>query len=228
MKFSVLTLFPETISPYLESSMLKKAQARKLCSATVFDIRDYADGKHRVADDTPFGGGPGMVMKAEPILKSVAAAIKKSRIAPKDTLVVITSPAGKLLTNTLTRGYIKKYEHIILIAGHYEGMDARINAVLKKSGLKVAEISIGGYVLTGGELPALVIVDVLTRQIPGVLGDAASLEEARGGSVPAYTRPEELVWPKKNGKKYTVPKVLMSGHHKKINEWREKNTKKLL
>lgn len=229
MKCSILTLFPDAISPYINSSMLKKAQERKLLRVAVFDIRDFALDKHRLTDDIPYGGGPGMVMKASPILRAVEKAVKDAKVSPKETVVILTSPSGKKFTNTSARQYAKKYKHIVIVAGHYEGIDARVEKALRKQGYTLVSISIGDYVLTGGELPALVIVDAVARQIPGVLGDADSLEEGRGGSIPAYTRPEELLWPEKKGKEivFRVPKVLLSGHHARIAEWRKKHRKKL-
>ncbi|MEK7576713.1 MAG: tRNA (guanosine(37)-N1)-methyltransferase TrmD [Patescibacteria group bacterium] len=209
MKFTILTLFPKIFDSYLNESILKRAQENKKISIETIGIRKYTHDKHHTADDKPYGGGPGMLMKAEPILKAFSS-IKKSKDKPA---VFIMSAAGKKFTNSDAKKYAKKYKNIVLIAGRYEGIDARVKKILKAQ-----EISVGDYVLTGGELPAMVIIDAISRQIPGVLGRAESLEESRFGvGIPSYTRPETL---KYKGEKYVVPKVLLSGDHKKIAEWR--------
>lgn len=195
---------------------MARAQKNKLIHIDIIDIRDFTDDKHHTADSKPYGGGPGMVMRAEPILKAFTAIKKKS----KKIRVIITSAAGKPFTNTLARAYTKKYDHLVMIAGHYEGIDERI-----KKALKAEEISIGDYILTGGELPALVMIDAISRQIKGVLGRVESLEESRlGAGVPAYTRPEVLTY---KGRKYKVPKELVSGNHATIEAWKRKHQKKI-
>jgi len=211
VRFSIITLFPEAIEPYLNSSMLWKAQRDKKIKVNLVNPRDFTSDKHHKADDRPYGGGPGMVMKAEPILR----AVKKSKVKGKKSKVIVTSPRGKLFSNKLASTWAKKYKNIILIAGHYEGIDARVKKILKAE-----EISVGPYTLTGGELPALVIVDAVMRRLPGVLGHDKSLEENRVASGEVYTRPEVLIW---KTKKYNVPKVLLSGHHKEIENWHLKN-----
>lgn len=194
---------------------MARAQKNKLIGIEIIDIRDFTDNKHRTADSKPYGGGPGMVMRAEPILKAFDAIKKKG----KKIRVIITSAAGKQFTNTTARAYSKKYDHLVIIAGHYEGIDERV-----KKALRAEEVSIGDYVLTGGELPALVMIDAISRQIPGVLGRAESLEESRfGAGVPTYTRPDVL---KYKGKTYRVPKELASGNHAIIEAWRYKHQKK--
>ena len=216
MRFTILTLFPKAFDSYLGESMMARAQKNKLINIEIIDIRDFTNDKHRTADSKPYGGGPGMVMRAEPILKAFISIKKKS----KKIRVIITSAAGRQFTNALAHVYTKKYDHLVIIAGHYEGIDERVKKVLKAT-----EISIGDYVLTGGELPALVMIDAISRQIPGVLGRAESLEESRlGTGVPAYTRPETLVYQKK---KYRVPKELASGSHAMIEAWRKKHQKKI-
>ncbi|MEK7150981.1 MAG: tRNA (guanosine(37)-N1)-methyltransferase TrmD [Patescibacteria group bacterium] len=211
MKFTILTLFPNIFDSYLNESILKRAQENKKISIEIIDIRKFTDDKHHTVDDKPYGGGPGMLMKAEPILKAFSS-IKKSKDKPA---VFLMSAAGKKFTNVTAKQYVKKYKNIVLIAGRYEGIDDRVKKILKAQ-----EVSIGDYVLTGGELPAMVLIDAIARHIPGVLGKQESIEENRFGvGIPTYTRPEIL---KHKGKKYIVPKVLLSGDHKKINEWRNK------
>jgi tRNA (guanine37-N1)-methyltransferase len=209
MVFCLVTLFPEAIKSYFDSSILKRAQEKKLLKIKFYNPRDFAKDKHKKVDDKPFGGGPGMVMKADVL----AQAIKKA-MTPRSKIVLF-SPTGKQFTQEMARKWAKNYKNIILISGHYEGVDERVAKIFKAE-----KISIGPYVLTGGELAAGVVVDAITRHIPGVLGKAESLEEKRGAlGVPAYTRPETF---EHKGKKYRVPKVLLSGNHKKIAEWRNK------
>lgn len=205
MKFHVLTLFPEAIRPYLDSSMLWKAQKDKKIKISIINPRDFTRDKHKRADDRPYGGGPGMVMKAEPVLRATGKMKGK---------FVLTSPRGKQFTNKLASDWTKKYKEIVIIAGHYEGIDARVKKILK-----CEEVSVGPYTLTGGELPALIMIDAITRRLPGVLGHDQSLEESRVASSEVYTRPESF---KFKGKTYRVPKVLLSGNHKKIEAWRAK------
>lgn len=227
IRFSFVTLFPEVTDAYVASSMLRRARAAGILSTHSFQIRDFTTDKHHKTDDIPYGGGPGMVMKAEPILRAVAKASKDAKMSVARTLVVMTDAAGKEFTATHARAVAKKYAHVIFVAGHYEGIDARVAPALKAAGYVVQHYSIGEYVLTGGELPSLVMADAMLRHIPGVLGDAASLEESRGGAgIPAYTRPPEFVWPMKSHKKHKVPSVLQSGNHKLIEEWRNIKRKK--
>src|SRR3989344_3324476 len=219
MKFHIITLFPEAVLPYLNSSMLWKAQKDKKIFVKVINPRDFSKDKHKKVDAKSYGGGPGMVLQAEPIL----SAIRKSRITNHKSLTIILSPRGKQFTNTLAGNWTRNYKNIILIAGHYEGIDARVKKILKAK-----EISVGPYTLTGGELPAMVIVDAISRRLPGVLGKYESLEESRvsTASGEVYTRPEVLKWPpskrSKKTKNYKVPKVLLSGNHKEIEAWRSK------
>ena len=218
IRFSILTLFPEAIRPYLDSSMLWKAQKDKKIKVNLINPRDFTSDKHHRADDRPYGGGPGMVMKAEPILGAISKLkvrnSKQKGFEIRNSKFVLTSPRGKEFTNKLAAQWAKKYQNIVLIAGHYEGIDARVKKILQAE-----EISVGPYTLTGGELPALVIVDAVTRRLPGVLGKSESLEELRVASGEVYTRPETL---KFKGKSYRVPKILLSGHHKNIKIWRAK------
>ena len=227
MKFHYLTIFPEMITSYTEESILKRAEEKKLVSFAVSNIRDFSTDRHNKLDDKPYGGGPGMVMSAEPILR----AFTKLKVTPKEkkgkVKVVQLSPSGKMFTNTVAAKFAKQYTDIVFICGRYEGVDDRVRKILKAD-----EYSIGEYVLTGGELPALIMTDAIARQIPGVLGSVSSLEEARIASPRVYTRPDTLIWPqsirrpaKEKGKKYKVPEVLLNGDHKKIDEWRKNQQK---
>jgi len=206
--FHIITRFPEAFS-YLESSMMKRAQESKKIKITFYNPRDFTTTKHREVDDKPYGGGPGMVMKAEPILKAVA----KAKGRKKNVKTIIFSPSGRLFDSEYTCKVAKKYKDIILIAGHYEGVDERV-----VKALRAEKVSIGPYVLTGGELPAMVVVDSISRQIEGVLGNFDSVEEHRIASPEIYTRPDTITY---KGKNYKVPPVLLSGDHKKIDGWRE-------
>ncbi len=204
------------IEAYTGESIIGRAVKNKLIKVNTLFLRDFADDKRRTVDERAYGGGPGMVLKVEPIIKAIASLKIKDK---KKTLAIITSAGGKTFDNTLALNYSKKYKNIIIVCGHYEGIDQRVNAIIKSIGFKVEEVSIGDYVLTGGELPALVMIDAIARKIPGVLGKFDSLEENRlGVGVPSYTRPETF---KYKNKKYIVPKVLLSGHHKDIEEWRK-------
>ena len=216
MNFSIITIFPESFGSYFSASILKRAQERGLIKIKFFNPRNFAKDRHKTTDDKPFGGGPGMVMKAEPILKAVEAALKKNKKIKNK--IVVLSAKGKQFTQKMARDWAKKYKNIILICGRYEGVDERVKKILKAE-----EISIGPYVLTGGEIPAMVIVDAVSRHQVGVLGKNESLEENRfGPGLPAYTRPDTLKW---KGKLYKTPPVLLSGDHKKIEKWRKYNTK---
>lgn len=208
------------IQSYLGESILKRASEHKLVSFDVRNIRDYTTDKHRKTDERPYGGGPGMVMTAEPILRAHA----KLKMKGKKPKVIMLSPSGAMFTNAVAAKMAKSYSDIIFICGRYEGVDDRVRKILK-----AAEYSTGEYVLTGGELPALVMTDAICRQIPGVLGKGESVEESRVASPRVYTRPEILEWPKakrgEKAKKHKVPKVLTEGDHKKIDAWRKTQQK---
>ena len=214
MKFHFLTIFPNLIEPYLGESILKRAAQKKLLRFEVRNIREHTKDKHRKTDDRPYGGGPGMVMTAQPILSAYA----KLRMKGKKVKVIQLSPSGKLFTNETAKKFAKQYSDVVFVCGRYEGVDDRVRKILKAD-----EYSIGGYTLTGGELPALVMTDAIARQIPGVLGAGESVEESRIASPRVYTRPETLVW---KGKKHRVPKVLLQGDHKKIDAWRTQQKRK--
>ncbi len=233
VRFHILTIFPEMIDPYFKGSLLGRAQKEKIIEVMTHDIRDFADDRHQKVDDRPFGGGPGMVMKVQPIHDAVAAVqcgIQKSyRKKEPKVRVILFSTRGKKLDAKVAKR-LAKYDELILICGRYEGVDERVAKHIADE-----EISIGDYVLSGGELPALVLAESVSRFVPGFLGKEESLEEVNG-SFPTYTRPEvyipsssrsSLSFPRKresspkNKKGWPVPKVLLSGDHKKIAEWRK-------
>lgn len=221
INFHVISLFPESMRAYLDESILKRAQENGLVSVSFYNPMDYTEksksGKlNKRVDDKPYGGGPGMVIRAEPIIKCVKAAVGRK----KSVLFVHFSPRGEQFSTAQAKSLASSYEnkeikHIVLICGRYEGIDSRINEIFPG-----IEVSIGDYVLTGGELPALVMIDSISRQIPGVLGDSDSREEERISAGKYYTRPESITY---NKKKYEVPEVLLSGNHRDIDIWRKEN-----
>lgn len=214
MKFHFLTIFPEMINSYIGESMLKRAADRKLVSFDVKNIRDFSKERHAKTDDRPYGGGPGMVMTAEPILRAFSKLVLNKKTAGKSKVKVVhLSPSGKQFTNAIAKKFAKQHSDIVFICGRYEGVDDRVRKILKAD-----EYSIGDYTITGGELAALVMTDAIARQIPGVLGKGESIEENRVASPRVYTRPETLVW---KAKKHKVPKVLLGGNHKDIDLWRD-------
>lgn len=222
MNFHIITLFPESFESYFGSSIIARAIKEKKIKILFYNPRKFVTGKYKkvwpdgnvsqVVDDRPYGGGPGMIIRAEPVVKAVESVLKKTKKGGKVKIINFV-PSGKKFTTAYAKDSVKKYSDIILICGRYEGIDARVDKILKTD-----KISIGDYVLTGGELPAMILVDCISRQIPGVLGKHDSLEEERVSSSEFYTRPEILEF---KGKKYRVPKVLMSGDHKKIEEWKK-------
>lgn len=266
MHFHIITLFPESFDSYLAESIIGRAKREKTIKVDFYNPRRFVTGKYRkvwpdgnissIVDDRPYGGGPGMVMRAEPVLRAVEQVLRgitnyelrtrlptptgvanggqvkkkqKSQKAKKPTVLIINfTPSGEKLTTTYIKKVAQKYTDIILICGRYEGIDARVNKALRAMRYTLRDISIGDYVVTGGELPAMLLIDTLSRQIPGVLGKFESLEEERTSSSEFYTRPEILVWPPsskttvRRSKKYKVPKVLLSGDHKKIEEWKKR------
>lgn len=212
MRFDILTIFPRIFDSYINESLMKRAIKNKLISVHAYDLRDYLSGPKDKVDDRPFGGGPGMVLKAEPIYRAVEDVKKKAaRRSKLRTRTILFSTRGTLLDATAARR-LAKYDQLIFICGHYEGVDERVATHIADE-----ELSIGSFILSGGELPALVAMDVISRFKKGFLGKAESLEEVKG-SYPVYTRP--AVFSPKKGKKWAVPHVLMSGDHKKIDEWR--------
>jgi len=220
MKFDVITIFPEAFS-YLNESILKRAQQKGLIKIRIHNLRDFSSDRHRKVDDKPYGGGPGMVIQIEPLVKAINSIFTSQKL--RKTKVILFSPAGKQLDNKIAVNLAGNYEHLILICGHYEGIDARAEKVIENLKLKIENLSVGSYTLTGGELPAMILIDAVCRRLAGVLGKEKSLEEKRLGlGVPVYTRPAVFVWQKK---KYRVPKVLLSGNHLRITQWRIKHRK---
>lgn len=208
-KFDIITIFPKMIDSYASESILGRAQKAKLIDITAHDLREYTTDKHNTVDDTPYGGGAGMVMKVEPFDK----AIKKVKKRLKKTRVIMTAASGKPFTQKDAKR-LAKYDQLIFLCGRYEGIDYRVEEHLVDE-----SFSIGNYVLTGGELPSLVMVDAISRNVPGVLGSSESLEDESHNEegvleYPQYTKPEVY-------KKWKVPKILLSGNHKKIAEWRK-------
>ena len=221
MNFHVITLFPEVCQTYTDASVLGRAQKTdkgkgskvrgKKIEINYYNPRDFTKDKHKKVDDRPYGGGPGMVMKAEPVLKAWDKAVGRKK-DKKKIKTLIMAPRGEKFDTKMAKNLAKKYDHIVLISGRYEGIDSRV-----KTALKAEEVSVGDYVLTGGELPALSIIDSVSRQVPGVLGTFESLEEERISSSEMYTRPENIEY---KNKKLKVPKVFLSGNHKEINAHR--------
>lgn len=214
--FHVVTLFPQIVDAYLSESMLGRGRESGKVAYHVHDLRSFGAGKHKQVDDRPYGGGPGMVLQAEPIVTCVEKAL--SGVDKNSAVIVITSPGGDQLSNGLASVWLEQYDHVLIIAGRYEGIDSRVELILRDVGYNVVLISIGPYVLTGGELPALVMIDSMVRRIPGVLGNDESVEEERTASHEMYTRPEIVTY---NEKDYEVPDVLLSGNHADIETYRQ-------
>ena len=214
LRFDVLTLFPDMIAPIVGQSILKRAQEKGLLNVTLHNVRDFTTDRHKVVDDLPYGGGAGMVMKAEPILRAIDAIRSEAQSNGEEIRLVFPSPQGRPFTQDYARDLAGERRRMVILCGHYEGVDERIRTALAPE-----EISLGDYVLTGGELPALVLIDAATRLVPGVLGDPASMVEESFSEplleYPHYTRPEEIAG-------IGVPKVLLSGHHEAIRLWRRK------
>jgi tRNA (guanine37-N1)-methyltransferase len=210
MHVDVLTLFPSMFFGHLEASILKRARQRGLLSVALHNIRDYATDPHHTTDDTPYGGGGGMVMKPEPIFVAVETALAGARDVP----VILLSPQGRLLTQAVAAD-LSRCPRLVLICGRYEGVDERVRQYLATD-----EISIGDYVLTGGELPALVLIDAVTRLLPGVLGDpGATADDSHARGLlegPHYTRPATF-------RGWGVPEELVSGNHAAIDRWRREH-----
>jgi len=216
MKFDIITIFPNIFDSYFNESILKRAQKEKLIEINIHDLRSFTNDERRTVDDTPYGGGAGMVLKIEPIFKALKKV--KSENANKKTRTIIFSAKGKKFTQKDAKR-LSEYENLIMLCGRYEGVDERV-----KENLVDEEISIGDYVLTGGEIPAMLVVDSVSRLLPAVLGNEESIKEESHNlegilEYPQYTKPEEF-----NG--WLVPEVLLSGNHQKIKEWRKEKSKK--
>jgi tRNA (guanine37-N1)-methyltransferase len=205
--FHIVTLFPESIEPYLQSSIMGRAREDKKIKVSYYDPKEYTRDSYGRVDRRPYGGGPGMVLEPDAMLRAASAALK----GKKGAKVVFFSTEGKQFDEEMAKKLSKKKD-IVFISGKYEGVDARVRKILKAE-----EVSVGPYVLTGGELPAATMIDAIARFVPGVLGKAESLERSRVSSPEVYTRPEVLEW---KGKKYRVPKVLLSGNHAEIEKWK--------
>jgi tRNA (guanine37-N1)-methyltransferase len=219
MQFEVFTLLPEVFPPYLESSILQRARQRDLIDVRIHNIRDYTHDRHHTTDDTPYGGGGGMVMKPEPVFEAVESVLgfRVGQTQPPEVPVILLTPQGRVFNQQIAEELLG-HERIALLCGRYEGVDERI-----REHLVTDEISIGDYVLTGGELPALMIIDAVSRLIPGVLGDPTGAEDDSHSmgllEYPHYTRPPEF-------RGWKVPDVLLSGDHARIEKWRREQALK--
>ena len=211
MKIDVLTLFPGMFAGPLDESIVKRARGAGLLDLTIHNLRDYTHDRHKTVDDKPFGGGPGMLLKPEPIFEAV------ENLGREATRVILLSPAGRQFDQTIARE-LAQQTHLLFICGSYEGFDERVRESLADD-----ELSIGDYVLTNGALPAMVIIDAVTRLLPGVLGDDESSHDESFShgllEYPQYTRPAEF-------RSMKVPEVLLSGHHAEIEKWRQEQAKK--
>ncbi|MEK7068836.1 MAG: tRNA (guanosine(37)-N1)-methyltransferase TrmD [Patescibacteria group bacterium] len=206
--FHIITLFPDSIEPYLASSIIGRAQKEKKIKVSFYNPKDFTTDAYGRVDRRPYGGGPGMVLEPDAILRAAQKAVGKKRGI--DTIFFSTD--GEQFNQVMAQNLSKKKD-VAFICGHYEGVDERVRKILKAK-----KVSVGPYILTGGELPAATMIDAISRFIPGVLGKSESLEISRVASPEVYTRPEILAW---KGKKYRVPKVLLTGHHEKIEEWKK-------
>jgi tRNA (guanine37-N1)-methyltransferase len=234
LHFHIVSLFPESIEPYLSGSIIGRARegiapkgkknGKPLIKVSYYNPKDFSKDKFGRVDRRPYGGGPGMVLEPDAMLRAATAAIqktetRKSRGEPsgrrRRPAIIFFSTEGKLFDEEMAKKLAKKKD-IVFISGKYEGVDARVRKILKAE-----EVSVGPYVLTGGELPAATMIDAIARFVPGVLGKAESLERSRVSSPEVYTRPEVLVW---KGKKHRVPEVLLSGNHAEIEKWKKKLT----
>jgi len=211
MHFDIFSLFPNVFEPYLQASILQKARQNNLIQVEIHNIRDWATDKHHVTDDTPYGGGGGMVMKAPPIFDAVESVLGSPPICP----LILMTPQGRPFSSNIARE-LSELPRIALLCGRYEGVDERI-----RENLVTDQISIGDYVLTGGELPALILIDAIARFIPGVLGDPTGAEDDSFATglleYPHYTKPEDY-------RGWHVPEVLLSGNHAQINRWRREQS----
>ncbi len=231
MRFDIITIFPQAFQSYLASSIIGRAVKNRLIWISLHDLRKWTKDRHRTVDDKPYGGGPGMILKIEPIAKAISSILRNPKFQNPNskqiskskfqTRIILLSAKGRQFTQKDAKR-LGKYRRLILISGHYEGVDERV-----KKHLVDEELSVGQYVLTGGELPAMVVIDACSRLIPGVLGKQESLKDESFSKedyleYPQYTRPEIF---EIGGKNRRVPKVLLSGDHKKIKQWREESSK---
>jgi tRNA (guanine37-N1)-methyltransferase len=225
MKFDIITIFPQIFDGFLEESLIKRAQEKGLIEIRVHNLRKWAVDKHKSVDDKPFGGGRGMVFKVEPIFKAVSS-LTQQKTKGKNQKIILFTPRGKKFNQRIAYQF-SKLDHLIMICGRYEGIDERVVKYVAD-----VNLSIGNYILMGGEVPAMVVIEAVTRLIPGVLGKSELLLERmakrKGGGqafveYPQYTRPAVFELP--DGRKWKVPEVLLSGNHQKIQEWRKKHSK---
>jgi tRNA (guanine37-N1)-methyltransferase len=215
MQFEVFTLLPEVFPSYLETSILKRARERGLIDVRVHNIREYTHDKHHTTDDTPYGGGGGMVMKPEPVFEAIETVLGLAPLSSTEPAsnipIILLTPQGRVFNQTIAKE-LSAYPHIVLLCGRYEGIDERI-----REHLVTDEISIGDYVLTGGEIPALILIDAISRLLPNVLGDPTGAEDDSHAmgllEYPHYTRPPEF-------RGWKAPEILLSGDHSKIEKWR--------
>lgn len=226
--FHIITLFPQSFDSYLGESILKRAIEDKKIAVKFYNPRDFAvqpknrkqTYAERRVDNRPFGGGPGMVIEALPVIKAIDKAVGRKMKATKKPAFIWLTPSGKQFDTTVAHEISTTTKDVVIVCGRYEGIDARVKEVFP-----FQEVSVGPFVLTGGELPAMLMIDCIARQVPGVLGNFDSREEARNASPDTYTRPEVFVYKKK---KYQVPPVLLSGHQAKIEEWKKEQLAKRL
>ena len=230
MKFDIITIFPKIFDSYLNESIIKRAQKNREIKINIINLRDFTIDKHRTTDEKPYGGGAGMVLMAEPLIKAVDYVKKSGK--NKKIKIVVFSAKGKQFNQKTAYNWAKKYDQIIFISGRYEGIDERVKIILKAD-----EISIGPYVLTDGDVAAMVVISAISRLLPGVirlesleeeshwnllLKKEKEIPEGKGLEYPHFTRPEVI---KYKNKKYVVPKILLSGNHKKIENWRKQHQK---
>lgn len=206
--FSILTLFPDMFAGPFEYSILKRAISKKLISVQLINIRDFSEDAYKSVDDRPFGGGAGMILRVDILDKALQFAKKQYKKA-KHTQSILLDPRGTTYTQKIAASYAKTIDHFIIICGHYEGVDERVRQLVDQ------QLSIGDYVVTGGEIPAMILVDSVTRLLPGVIREESPLSESFDGGLeyPQYTRPQTY-------KGMTVPEILLSGDHKKIEQWK--------
>lgn len=223
MRFDIITIFPDVFDAYFSKGVIARAQKRKLIKIVSHDLRNWTNDRHKTVDGRPYGGGFGMVLLVEPILRAVKEIKKKYRILNgRRRKIILLSAKGKQFNQKIAKRF-SNLDQLIIISGRYEGVDERVAKHIADE-----EVSIGEYVLTGGELPAMILVDAISRLIPGVIASGSLEEESFSGPKisgerPHYTRPEKI---KIDGKERRVPKILLSGNHKKIQEWQRKNSKR--
>lgn len=220
MRFDVITIFPEIFDSFLKESLLAKAKEKKLIQINIHNLRNWTEGKHQVVDDSPYGGGPGMVLKIEPIWRCVQSLKAKGKKQKVKVKMVFLSPRGKKFNQTMAKKWAKGLKQLIIISGRYEGIDERIKKLADET------ISVGDFITLGGEVPAMAVIETVARLIPNVVGKKESIEKL---DFPQYTRPEifKAKGKKQKAKFLRVPKVLLSGDHKKIEEWRKEHSKEI-